>query len=252
MNAYIGKSCPFCKAPFLAYDEIVICSSCDMPHHKDCWIENQGCTTFGCMGTMKAAESAVTSVTATQLVYEDAPSPSGSVFCPRCGARRTVNAAFCGRCGAQAEASAIDPQSALHKDIPRLAGAGCEYYMARFQAMLSQNRRDSWNWMAFLFPGFWSVYRKMYLYGAGILLLSLGLSFLQIPGLLLLIAGSVVYGFFANTLYLHHLEGQVSQLGATPEPYRTQLILQRGGVNITATVLSAVGYVLVLLITILL
>ena len=53
MNDYTGKICPYCKTAFKPDDEIVVCSECDMPHHKDCWIENQGCTTFGCLGTIK-------------------------------------------------------------------------------------------------------------------------------------------------------------------------------------------------------
>ncbi len=33
-----------------------MCSACEMPHHKDCWIENQGCTTFGCQGTIRGVD----------------------------------------------------------------------------------------------------------------------------------------------------------------------------------------------------
>ena len=56
MNEYVGKICPYCKTELKENDDIVVCSICDMPHHKDCWIENQGCTTFGCLGTIKAAD----------------------------------------------------------------------------------------------------------------------------------------------------------------------------------------------------
>ena len=44
---------PFLQNRFKEDDEIVVCSVCDMPHHKDCWVENKGCTTFGCLGTIK-------------------------------------------------------------------------------------------------------------------------------------------------------------------------------------------------------
>ena len=52
-SEYIGKTCPFCRTEFQEGDDIVVCSACDMPHHKECWIENKGCTTFGCSGTIK-------------------------------------------------------------------------------------------------------------------------------------------------------------------------------------------------------
>ena len=56
MQEYIGKICPYCKTAFAEDDEIVQCSACEMPHHKDCWIENQGCTTFGCQGTIRGLD----------------------------------------------------------------------------------------------------------------------------------------------------------------------------------------------------
>ena len=31
----------------------MFCSVCDMPHHLSCWQDNQGCTTFGCTGSIK-------------------------------------------------------------------------------------------------------------------------------------------------------------------------------------------------------
>jgi hypothetical protein len=49
MNAYVGKSCPYCKTAIKdAEEEIKVCGVCGMPHHSSCWEENQGCTTFGC------------------------------------------------------------------------------------------------------------------------------------------------------------------------------------------------------------
>ena len=47
-----GKTCPFCKAPFIEGEAVVFCSHCEMPHHLDCWKENGGCTTFGCTGNI--------------------------------------------------------------------------------------------------------------------------------------------------------------------------------------------------------
>lgn len=73
-----GKTCPFCKTPFKEDDVIVVCSVCEMPHHLSCWQENNGCTTFGCTGTIKETignvtnnnDSPATSPTAVQSVQE--------------------------------------------------------------------------------------------------------------------------------------------------------------------------------------
>ena len=97
MNEYVGKICPFCKTEITENDEIVVCSSCDMPHHKDCWIENQGCTTFGCMGTIKAVTGSVNSVTSTEISYED--TAESQVFCTKCGTKNSTKSSFCTSCG---------------------------------------------------------------------------------------------------------------------------------------------------------
>lgn len=101
MNDYTGKICPYCKTGFQSDDDVIVCSECDMPHHKECWIENQGCTTFGCLGTMKAADSAITSVTTTQMNYDDSNSVStgGIVFCTQCGTQNASSHSFCSHCG---------------------------------------------------------------------------------------------------------------------------------------------------------
>lgn len=102
MREYIGKVCPYCKTPFRAGDDIVICSDCDMPHHKDCWIDNKGCTTFGCLGTVKAPDGSPTAVTRDTLCFEgdEAGSPRVS-FCPFCGAPVEKGDVFCSKCGAR-------------------------------------------------------------------------------------------------------------------------------------------------------
>jgi len=41
-------TCPYCRTPFEAGEEIVTCEACATPHHADCYAENAGCTVFGC------------------------------------------------------------------------------------------------------------------------------------------------------------------------------------------------------------
>ena len=40
--------CPVCNSPITISDEIIICPSCSIKYHRDCWNENFGCATFGC------------------------------------------------------------------------------------------------------------------------------------------------------------------------------------------------------------
>lgn len=41
--------CPYCRMPFdEASPPRIFCTACAMPHHEDCYLENGGCTVFGC------------------------------------------------------------------------------------------------------------------------------------------------------------------------------------------------------------
>jgi len=98
VSKYIGKVCPYCKTPFTEDDEIVICSNCEMPHHKDCWIENTGCTTFGCTGTINSADGSGNTGNSNGMGF-DQSQPMSHIFCTRCGAENEVGHAFCSKCG---------------------------------------------------------------------------------------------------------------------------------------------------------
>lgn len=45
-----GKLCPYCQTRIQPGLQTCICPLCRMPHHAECWVENGGCTTFGCNG----------------------------------------------------------------------------------------------------------------------------------------------------------------------------------------------------------
>lgn len=46
-----GKKCPYCQFPIKQDSEVLQCPGCKVPHHRECWEENEGCTTFGCNGS---------------------------------------------------------------------------------------------------------------------------------------------------------------------------------------------------------
>jgi hypothetical protein len=56
---YVGKICPYCRFPIKPGQDIVVCPACKVPHHAECWQENNGCTTYGCTGTITAPPSAI-------------------------------------------------------------------------------------------------------------------------------------------------------------------------------------------------
>ena len=72
---YIGKTCPYCKTPLVEGDTVVFCSVCDMPHHLSCWQDNQGCTTFGCTGSIKEIIGNDSGTAASPAAPQPIPTP---------------------------------------------------------------------------------------------------------------------------------------------------------------------------------
>lgn len=287
MNDYTGKICPYCKTAFKPDDEIVVCSECDMPHHKDCWIENQGCTTFGCLGTIKAAGNDNSSVTTKEMNFEDISQPARvTVYCTKCGAQNASTSLFCSKCGNRLSTPVVahaptfqqsDPANTnpyayvsqqgaayyqgsnnnslgyntaeIDADIQMLIGVKSEYYIPKFQEMSAQNKKNTWNWPAFLIEPYWMLYRKMYAYGAAVLGISFVLFLLGTTiGSLLSLCGYIALGIFGNYIYMNFLEKKATQVKAMNEPYKTQFVMQNSGVNSTAAILTAIGYALLVII----
>lgn len=99
MNRYIGKKCPYCKTELKQTDDIVLCSACRMPHHKDCWIANNGCTTFGCLGTIDRPNPQEDEPEDTCEILLDDEIVVSYVYCPCCGERNSYSNNFCTNCG---------------------------------------------------------------------------------------------------------------------------------------------------------
>lgn len=101
MVDYIGKICPFCKTEIKEDDEVKVCPSCGIPHHKACWEENKGCTTFGC--SEQHYEEQHTNPTDI-CVKCGAPLGDGQAFCPKCGTPKGGDKKkICSKCGAELE-----------------------------------------------------------------------------------------------------------------------------------------------------
>jgi len=47
-TTFTPKICPYCMTEISEFDDYITCSKCEIPHHRDCWNDNGGCTTYGC------------------------------------------------------------------------------------------------------------------------------------------------------------------------------------------------------------
>ncbi|MGE5423099.1 MAG: RDD family protein [Ignavibacteriales bacterium] len=87
MESQVGKICPYCQSAIAEGSEINVCPSCSIPHHKECWMENRGCTTFGCRYAPVVTNIPL-QTTATAQNRARTIRPSGTedvVMCPYCG-----------------------------------------------------------------------------------------------------------------------------------------------------------------------
>ncbi|MBO5453505.1 MAG: DUF2628 domain-containing protein [Clostridia bacterium] len=269
---FTGKICPYCKTEFKEGDDVVVCSVCEMPHHKECWIENKSCTTFGCTGTILGAEQ-----------YTEAV--DNKRFCSKCGAPMTLEQKFCSACGNSAFATgephftvAADNNSQSYQqptyqqptyqqppyqqpvyqqvnpyaqqnnyqnqnvdpDLFVFLQKNQMYYINNFQQMKSKGNKTSWNWCAFLFSGYWFAYRKMY----GIATACLGLNFLfsiiPVIGGLLNLALFICVGIFGNSLYQQYVETELNTAKTTQAFNKLGYINLKGGVS-TGAMWASIG-----------
>jgi|GEM_PF-3732173 len=98
-----------------------------------------------------------------------------------------------------------------------LLGDRKETYLPRFQRLLEKAKDDpalakktwGWNWMAFLFGGFWLLHHRLYGRGAAFLVASMFLpEVLGQPGYAAIFAGNIVLGLLGDALLFGHLRKQ--------------------------------------------
>jgi TM2 domain-containing membrane protein YozV len=85
-------TCPYCRTPFEADNEVVTCPACGTAHHADCALENGGCTVFGCSkAPVEEPKISVTSHDVSRLLVPQYVVPSGDATAmapPQPGGRR--------------------------------------------------------------------------------------------------------------------------------------------------------------------
>ena len=178
---YKGLNCPVCEKPFEDGDDIVVCPDCGTPHHRACWeVENH------CAFENKHGEEFDFS--------QENEGGSGMTVCPRCGIENPSDAFYCSKCGAPLNmdssqsynynqnqntsnpfASAFDPMAGINPDedmggvtageLAKYVGNNTPYFMRAFSRIKSFGK-GRFSFCAFIFSGFYLLYRKMYKLGA--------------------------------------------------------------------------------------
>lgn len=133
----------------------------------------------------------------------------------------------------------------INDDVIQLIGGNSEYYMNKFQTMKTEIKKTSWNWPAFLCIGYWFIYRKMYAYGAILVLMTFLLSFTD--SVLISISGLIVticIGIYGNYIYMVFLEDKVQKTTNMSQIEKEQYLAKNSDVNLMATLLTVIGMVI--------
>ncbi len=142
MENYVGKICPYCKTAITEADAVTVCPACGIPHHASCWVENRGCTTFGCSQQYYEAQGTNPTSVCTNC---GAPLGDDQAFCPKCGTPKvSAPKEFCTNCGAELQPGQdFCVQCGQRKNVGPTTDAATVSAINAFNANVTQAKKKS-------------------------------------------------------------------------------------------------------------
>ena len=108
-------NCPYCQTNIKESADKIICSECHTSHHKECWEENKGCTTYGCKNNPltkhKSVDVGNETIGNIERMIEAEKPEIKTVECPGCKKQVEEVAQFCKFCGFDLNKKADDKQN---------------------------------------------------------------------------------------------------------------------------------------------
>lgn len=180
-----GLKCPVCEKPFEDGEDIVVCPDCGTPHHRECWEVENHCAFEDKHGEdfdYSESDEAKSDITVCPVCK--AENPKDIFYCQKCGSPLiTTNNETSNRTNytqqqpnnANPFAAAFDPMGGVSPDedmggvsagdIAKYVGNNTPYFMRVFSRIKTLGK-GRFSFCAFIFSGFYLLYRKMYKIGA--------------------------------------------------------------------------------------
>lgn len=176
------------------------------------------------------------------------PVAAGSGFqCPKCGTsqERGEECIKCGIIFSRHQASEDRTATASSQEEPEMnewdeiglfVGENMEKYQFKFRQLYQNDGKyqASWHWPAFIAPIPWMIYRKLYPWAAGLLVLQMVL-----PPMALLIVG-ISMGLMGNYLYYRHIIHKLGKMTSRGDSRREEIIHAGGRNSMIITIGGAI------------
>ena len=202
MNRYVSDECAVCKVTFKDGDDIVVCPYCGTPHHRACYSKETGCANIHWHGIKNYEDEKRKQREETAKKCED----TSVLKCGRCGAQNPSTGLFCQVCGNSLHKKTtnnnqdpfsftpppinpipfttpfggVSPDEDIDgisaKELAVFVGDNSFYFIPKMKQLHNEEKIVSWNWSAFLLDFYYFFYRKMYLVGKLVLILSIDAS----------------------------------------------------------------------------
>lgn len=139
-----NKTCPYCQSKIKINADFIVCSYCGTPHHRECWDENSGCTTYGCRNN-PATEKKVTiqsedvgNLTPEQIRQSIENEEKKFTKCINCKSEIEEGSVYCKYCGFnQIEEKFTEASEEFEKEFKKRYKEKAGFSRKRFYLTLS-------------------------------------------------------------------------------------------------------------------
>ena len=122
--------CPICSTVIFDYEEKIECPNCKIVYHKDCWIDNDGCATYGCKSTGCLKPEPL------KIYISETESENQDIECPYCHTKLVSGCTVCWSCNKEIPRQFFTRNIKLADPWLRWGARHCDLFVESLLAVL--------------------------------------------------------------------------------------------------------------------